>query len=253
MDVEGHRSVQFTLFRRVGYQRLPTTVPAELVQAMRDVIESEITAARRPYRVNDRGEIHRIDALVDRHPIFLEVLRRPEIVEPLQALLGPSIYLLRNRHNHATVNRAGDIGYRLHRDILQWSRPILTAIIYLEEATVDNGCTHVVPGSHFLGFAGMPPDGGGGNWADDHSDYDAVHGQALPVPMPAGGVLVFDSLMFHSVGLNHSGRSRLSASFAFHSVDEMDETDNPKRVVLCGQRVYKGNDRHYGTTTPVGG
>lgn len=252
MELDGRRHAEFALFRQAGYQRLPDVLPAAVVRELRAAVGAEIVAGRRPCRVNAKGQIHRVDALIDRHPIFLDTLRRPEIAGPLQALLGPNIVVLRNRHNHATVNRAGDIAYRLHRDVFHWSRPVLSGIVYLEEATVETGCTHVVPGSHMLGFAGMPPDGGGGNWADDHPDYDLVHAQALPVPMPAGGVLLFDSLMFHSVGPNRSDGSRLSVSFAFHSVDETDVLSD-KRVLLCGEPYYRGNDRHYHTTTPVDG
>jgi ectoine hydroxylase-related dioxygenase (phytanoyl-CoA dioxygenase family) len=63
--------------------------------------------------------------------------------------------------------------------------------------------------------------------------------------MAAGGVLLFDSLLFHSVGTNVTGETRLSAAFAFHSVDELDDSPQPWRVLLCGERIYKGNDRHY--------
>ncbi|MGH9212490.1 MAG: phytanoyl-CoA dioxygenase family protein [Acidimicrobiales bacterium] len=236
---------EYWLFRHNGFLRLQHRVPANHVAAMREVIDREIARASPPLRRNDAGQVHRLDRLLDRSPVFLDVLRLPKVIDPLRSLLGPNLFVLRNRHNHATTNRPGDIPFRLHRDIVQWSRPVVTAIVHLEETRVDNGCTHVVPGSHLAAFAGMAPDGGGGNWADDHPEYQAFGGQALPVPMPAGGVLVFDSLLFHSVGTNTTGGTRMSAAFAFHSTDELDDSAQPQRVLLCGERIYKGNDRHY--------
>jgi len=235
----------YWLFRHNGYLRLRHRVPAGHVAAMREVIDREMERVSAPVRRNAAGQVHRLDRLLDRSPIFLEVLRMPTVVEALRSLLGPNVIVLQNRHNHATTNRRGDIPFRLHRDIVQWSRPVVTAIVYLEDTTIDNGCTHVVPGSHLAAFAGMAPDGGGGNWADDHPEYGAFEVQALPVPMPAGGVLLFDSLLFHSVGTSTTGDTRMSATFAFHSVDELDDSPTPHRVLLCGEHIYKGNDRHH--------
>jgi ectoine hydroxylase-related dioxygenase (phytanoyl-CoA dioxygenase family) len=232
----------YWFFRHSGFLRLRTRVAEADVERMRQVVERDVLSALPPYRRNEAGEIKRLDRLIDRDPVFLEMLRAPEVAHPLQSLLGPNVFVLRNRHNHATMNRRGDIPFRLHRDVLQWSRPILTTIVYLEDATIENGCTHVVPGSHLAAFVEMPPDGGGGNWADDHPEYEALHAQALPVPMPAGGILVFESLLFHSVGVNSTDGSRMSVTFGFHSVDEIDDSIQEKRLLLCGDRIYRGND-----------
>jgi len=89
----------------------------------------------------------------------------------------------------------------------------------------------------------MPPDGGGGNWADDHHEYQFVISQALPVPMPAGGVLFIDSLAFHSVGANSTGSSRVSLAFACQSVDELTRGHGEERVLVAGNRIYRGSDQ----------
>ena len=238
------RGTMYAFFRHNGYLKVQECVPDDQIETMKEVIEQHIRDKVEPFRVNDRGNIKRLDQVIDRDPIFLEVFTSPLISRHLEMLLGPNIEILRNRHNHATVNAKDDIPYRLHRDILQWSRSIVTIIVYLEEATYDNGCTHIVPGSHFLPFAGMPPDGGGGNWMDDHQEYADFMGQALPIPMPKGGILIFDSLVFHSVGVNKTDDTRMSVTMAFRSVDELsDPGDNTKRRLILGERIYKGNDR----------
>ncbi len=236
---------EYWFFRHNGFLRLRHPIAAEALMRVREVVEREIAAGRPPLWLNDEGAIKRIDRLVGRDPVVLEVLRSPPVRGPLSSLLGANVCVVLNRHNHATTNRAGDIAYRLHRDILQWSRPIVTAIVYLDESTVETGCTHVVPGTHLAAFAGMAPDGGGGNWADEHDEYEAFHAQAVPMPMPAGGILLFDSLLFHSVGVNTTAEMRLSMTFAFHSIDELDDAAQPKRLLLFGERVYKGNDLYH--------
>lgn len=210
---------------------------------LRALVDREFSERIAPYRVNEAGAICRIDRVIDRDPLFLDTLRLPAVLDPLRSLLGPNVELLRFRHNHATLNLRDDIPFRLHRDILHWTRGVVTAFIYLEDAGIDNGCTHVVPGSQYLPFAGMPPDGGGGNWADDHDEYRFVMNQALPVPMQAGGVLFLDSLAFHSVGVNSTASSRLSLTFAFQSVDELTRRNGDERVLVAGERIYMGSDR----------
>lgn len=234
---------QIRFFRDSGYLRLNARLTNEQVSGMSIIIKDHIQRKVPPYRVNEAGELRRIDQILDRDPLFLEILRLPEIIEPLEALLGPNIEILKFRHNHATLNLGDDIPFRLHRDIQQWSRPIVSLFIYLEDSSVENGCTHIVPTSQLLPYAGAQSLDGGGNWADEHELYRFVIEQALPIPMPKGGLLLLDSLAFHSVGLNTSCTSRMSVVFAFHSSDVLtkNHTDST-RLLLSGRRCYKGTD-----------
>lgn len=234
---------EIRFFRSAGYVRSRGLLDKDRVSRLRCLVGREFEDKIAPYRVNQTGAICRIDRVIDRDPLFMDTLRLAPVLDPLLSLLGPNVELLRFRHNHATLNLAGDIPFRLHRDILQWTRGIVTVFIYLEDAGIENGCTHVVPGTQYLPFAGMPPDGGGGNWADDHDEYRFVSAQALPVPMRAGGVLFIDSLAFHSVGVNSTGSSRMSLTFAFQSVDELTRVHGDERVLVAGERMYMGSDR----------
>jgi ectoine hydroxylase-related dioxygenase (phytanoyl-CoA dioxygenase family) len=234
---------QIRFFRDTGYLRLPSVLSNDRIATMTRIIQDQFRHLTSPFRVSNSGKISRIEQLFERDSIFLEVLRSPEILQPLQSLLGPNVEVLKFRHNHATLNLTGDIPFRLHRDIQQWSRPVISIFIYLEESTVENGCTHVVPTSHLLPFVGGQSDNGGGNWADEHQFYQFVLNQALPVPMPRGGLLLLDSLTFHTVGFNYTKSSRLSTVFAFHSVDDLDKnSDDSTRILLSGNRIYKGTD-----------
>lgn len=235
---------QIRFFRDAGYLRLGVKLQDSFIDKMTSIIKAHFENKVPPFRVNDKGEIKRLDQLLSRDPIFLEVLRLPEILQPLQSLLRSNIEILKYRHNHATLNFFNDIPFRLHRDIQQWSRPVISVFIFLEDSLYENGCTHIVPTSQFLPFAGNQSDDGGGNWADEHEIYKFVIEQALPIPMPKGGILILDSLAFHSVGLNTTNSSRISTVFAFHSVDDLHDcpSDN-SRILLSGTRFYKGTDK----------
>lgn len=245
----GSENIRF--FRHSGYLKLPEVIPLSTVQAMRAVISSYMEDRVPPYIADETGSVIRLSELYQRDPIFAEVFMSPIVLDPLESLLGPNIELVLNRHNHATINRPGIAARRLHRDVLQWTRDIITVVLYLENSTVENGCTLVIPGSQFLPFVGTPNNGG--TWMDEHSVYQSLIDQALPVPMPAGGLLVLDSLMFHACGPNHSHEDRMAVTMGFHSVDELlDDPEPPHRILMRGERLYRGNDRFIDSNNLLG-
>ncbi len=226
---------QVQLFRNNGFLRLPNRLPPALVEDLKVAIMADIAGEVEPVVRNRDGRAVRISALMDRAPIFREAAAHPSALDPLESLLGPNIEVLINRHNHATLRTSGENKRdALHRDVKQWTRNIFTIIFYLEETTVENGCTRIVPGSHH--FPGVPMSIHNSDWARD------VLGQALPVPMPAGGMLVIDSMVIHGPGENHTDDTRMSMTVGYHSVDELMDIPNPKRLLVRGEGVYNGND-----------
>jgi ectoine hydroxylase-related dioxygenase (phytanoyl-CoA dioxygenase family) len=233
-------------FDATGYFKSPDVVPDALVDRMALVVKAHLDRAVPPFRVNAVGEVCRVDGILDRDSVFLEALRSAAVADPLREILGPTVDVVRNRHNHATRNAAGDIPFRLHRDVQQWSQPLVAVFIYLEESTVQNGCTVVVPSSHRVPYAGWQSGGGGGNWADEHGEYEIFIGQELPIEMPRGGVLFMNCLTFHSVGphrVSAGGRSRYSVVFACRATDELATVESPDVVRLFGQRRYLASSR----------
>jgi ectoine hydroxylase-related dioxygenase (phytanoyl-CoA dioxygenase family) len=170
------------------------------------------------------------------------VIRHSAILEPLRSLLGQHIVFVTNRHNCAILHPSmGTEIPRLHRDILQWSRPLVTVLVYLQDSSEESGCTQIVPGSHLIPFVESTQTGG--TWMDEHEQYSDLLEQALPIPMPSGGVLALDATAFHSAGRNRSSDSRMCVALAYRSVDELDAHSRQQRAVLVsGEFVYRGND-----------
>lgn len=232
---------QIRFFRHSGFLRLRETIPSQNVEQMREIMEAHRSAEVEPLRRDENRNVVRLENLLNRDPVFKSVFTSETILGPLQSLLGPNIELVLNRHNHATFNRAGENAVRLHRDVLQWSRSVITVFVFLDAANEENGCTHVIPGSQFLPYVGTPNNGG--TWMDEHSVYADMLDQRVPVPMREGGILLLDSLVFHTAGDNRTSESRRSVCCAYHSVDELSGTGgDPKKILVCGERLYRGND-----------
>ncbi|MFJ8477350.1 phytanoyl-CoA dioxygenase family protein [Kitasatospora sp. NPDC094011] len=231
-------------FRDLGYLRLSNPgLPGDLLDETAELVRTR--AARLPagqpkgYRLyeSNRELLHRL-------------VTHPALLGPLTSLLGPNVVLMLNRHNQGAVNRPGAQPQRLHRDILQPTRGLLTTVLFFEESTIDAGCTWIIPGSHRARYVGVPQPAGGGTWLDEHPELGDLADQAVPVPVPAGGILLFDATLFHTVGTDTSGGTRTSAIFGFRSADELDAHPDPDRqVIVAGNHLYRGNDR-YGSDRP---
>jgi phytanoyl-CoA hydroxylase len=223
---------QLWLFRIAGFVKLPQGLPPETVGALKEAIQHDIDHAVEPLVRNAEGRIVRLSNVLDRAPIFREVATSPLVIEPLQDLLGPHIELLRNRHNHVTLRLPDPRAEALHRDVPQWSRGIVTVLFFLEESTAEKGCTQLVPGSHLLPWAGNPA---------EEIDRARLGDQVVRAEMPAGGLLAIDSLLWHSVGANRVGGTRLSMTMGYHSVDDLASLEDPQKLLAHGRRPYAGN------------
>ncbi len=231
-------SEQVWFFRHNGFLQLPGRLPPEMVGAVRAAVWRDIRGEIAPVVRDRHGRVVRSSNLWQRGSPFREALTCHEVLGPLAALLGPNIELILNRHNHACLRLVDDGTSYLHRDILQWTRAIVTVIVYLEDTTVENGCTQVVPGTHLLPAHGTP-----NIETVETVVAGGLLGQAVPLPMPAGGLLALDSLLYHGAGTNRTDGSRMSLTAGYHAVDELCDAPNPKRVLVRGQQIYQGNDR----------
>ena len=107
------------------------------------------------------------------------------------ALDGPGWSLLRPALDFLLVCVAvtlavGGVGAVLHPGAMRLPLlampPLVTVLFYLETTTVENGCTWLVPGSHFY-----PGVGGNRLEEDERLRRSGLLDQAVPLPMPAGG------------------------------------------------------------------
>ena len=92
----------------------------------------------------------------------------------------------------------------------------VTCWLALDDATLDNGCLWVIPGSHHQGTLAHRN-------GDDGSPFrvglDQPPEAGVPVPVPRGSVLVFSSLMMHRSGPNTTGHHRRAWIIQFCSAD----------------------------------
>lgn len=125
---------------------------------------------------------------------------RPEFAAIATQLLAPDIDLYWNQS--VFKGPQGEKEFPWHQDdgyTPVTPSPYLTLWLALNDATTDNGCIWVLPGSHKNGLVAHTPSPIG---LVCHASDDLDQG--VPVPIKAGLLAVFWSLTMHKSGVNRS-------------------------------------------------
>jgi ectoine hydroxylase-related dioxygenase (phytanoyl-CoA dioxygenase family) len=154
---------------------------------------------------------HKLSALMRR------TLAHPVVVDALRQLVGPNVKAMQSMLFVKSEGRPGQAWHQDELFIPTRDRSLTAAWIALDDATVENGCLWVLPGSHARGV--LYPD-------RDHHDprfdceveaYDFPYrdDDAVPVEVPAGSVVLFNGYLLHR-SLPNTGRHGLRRALVDH-------------------------------------
>jgi ectoine hydroxylase-related dioxygenase (phytanoyl-CoA dioxygenase family) len=188
--------------------------------------------------------------------LIRDTIAHPRLLPALTSVIGPNV---KSMQTMLFVKSEGKPGQAWHQDehfIPTRDRSLTAAWIALDEATVENGCLWVLPGSHRRGV--IYPD----RYIDDPRfdctaeaygfPYD--DSEAVPVEIPAGAALLFDGYLLHR-SLQNSGRHGYRRALVHHYMsaesllpwkepegDYFGEYDYRDIVLVAGEdpHAYKG-------------
>jgi len=139
-------------------------------------------------------------------------------VDPMRDLLGTDdVMLFTEKLNVKRGLVGGPIV--LHQDYPYWvgvaedAAQVGTAIVFLDDSTIENGCLEVVPGSHRDGETKRKMIEGFGANEMDKNQYDESKLVALEVP--AGSVVYFGSLLVHASAPNRTAGDRRALLYSY--------------------------------------
>ena len=142
----------------------------------------------------------RLDALVDDSRLW----------GPCCALVGAeALSLFSDKLN---MKRPGGAPFPWHQETPYWVygaeqvERIVSVLVYLDDARIDNGCLWVIPGSHRHGV--LPALRDRGVLGALYTDVGQVEGEALAVELPAGSALWFHRDLVHGSQSNRSAENR---------------------------------------------
>lgn len=161
------------------------------------------------------GKVRKTAHFQNESPLFKSLyIDHPKITGVVKSVLGDAIELYQSM---ALVKPAyGGVEKPWHQDNAYFSVENLDQVIgcwiALDDATVENGCMHLLVGGHRLGPL------------RHHHTYDCEivpdrfdPSSAVPIELKAGGLLLFHSNLPHQTPPNHSPDRRRAIQYHFRS------------------------------------
>jgi len=196
-------------YRRDGYVAVPGLLAPDEVEALR----AEAAAIARGERGSvvgaapadgrsDEAIIAEVLAIHFPHKLSAPMraaMSHPRVVEVLTALLGPDVKAMQTM---LFVKGAGKPGQAWHQDehyIATRDRSLCGAWIALDDATIENGCMWMQPGSHARGVLWPTRRHGDARFdsADEAFGYPYEREGGVAVELAAGGVAFFNGYVLH--------------------------------------------------------
>lgn len=234
-------------YREAGYTTVPGFFAANEIGALREQAQRWIAAGElRDVAVSaSKRNLQRIP-LWPHSRLFRALPFHPRVVAAVSALLGDPVVKILDQMFHKP---AGDgMGTNWHTDnaYFRIDEPLRGCAMWIaiDDASVDNGCLHVVPGAFDRDFPHeRDPE------SDHHIRTVIDPAEAVPCELEAGGVAFFSFGTPHATGANPTAKGRSGVGIHFvnyrHASDAMRRRERWERVFLTGSEA-SGGVREYG-------
>ena len=228
-------------FQQNGYAVIPNVVPKENLEAVIDAawwfLEMDRNNPedwyRKPHRTNGMVEMYQHQSLWEnrQHPTvyqaFTEILGTPRLWVSMDRLsMKPPPHPAHPEYTHRTS---------IHWDLDTKKRPITFAVqgvLFLEDTEADQGGFECVPELYrrYEEWVQTQP--------EDRSPYSPdLSGFTIEsVPGKAGDLLIWNRLLAHGSGLNHSTKSRFAQYITMSEAQEENEELRQKRISYWQER-----------------
>jgi 2-aminoethylphosphonate dioxygenase len=221
-------AMQLAAFERDGFVSVAAMFDRAATAELRDWTEELAEAPEAPGRHMVYGEtslldkttrlIQRIENFCPFHRGFNRLLTSGQLIEATGMLFGEPAVLFKDKIN---FKMPGGDGFKPHQDQQAgWSRYaglFITALVSIDDATLENGCLEIVPGQHRRGLIGP-------EWAPLTDEHMAGF-TLTPLPTQAGDVVFFDSYVPHSSLPNLSGHQRRVLYVTYNRISEGDHRE----------------------------
>ena len=181
-------------------------------------------------REQKQDAVRKLMGFVAHEPRTRAIAEHPGLIGVLQRIIGEAPALFQDQ----ALLKPPFIGREKpwHQDNAFFSLPpeatIVGAWIALDEAVPENGCMHVIPGTH---RAGPVVHFQRRDW--QLCDEDVAVAQVVAVPLRPGGCLLFHGLLHHGTPPSQSPRRRRALQFHYKPAS-VDRTSEEERLAVFG-------------------
>lgn len=250
---------QIEQFHRDGVLTVPGAVNAEQLARLRRDFAAWLDESREhdaPYGacIDNRARfdlqpghsaqqpaLRRVQAPTEISDAYLEVMAKSAMTEMVADLIGPNVKLHHTKINSKQPGAATEVKW--HQDFAftpHSNDSVITALLMVDEVTMENGPLEVLPGSHQGPVHSLWHDGVFTGAVDDRLAQD-MQAKATSCTGPAGSVCLMHTRLAHGSAANHSTSPRTLFISVYSAGDAMPLTPNPVPTEHQGLFV-KGTD-----------
>ena len=207
-------------WRRDGYLVVPDLLGGDELARMRQVIAEWVAGAAavsthtdvydlEPTHSRAEPRVRRIKSPHTLHDAFAAVLRKPDVIAVLQALLGQALRLHGSKLNMKSAQFGAPVEWHQDWAFYPHTNDDLLAIgVMLDDMTAENGPLLVVPGTHTGPVWSHHGSNGRFCGAIDPAGIEAEITRAVMLTGRAGSMSFHHVRLLHGSALNTSSRSR---------------------------------------------
>lgn len=182
-------------------------------EIMGEILELE------PELVEGQPVARRIFNPYDQHEAFQALARDSRMMDSITSLIGSNFNLQHSKLNMKPPRVGSAVEW--HQDLAYFPHTnddLVTTLVYLDDATVDNGCLQVLPRHHHHFFEHHGPEGEFLGKISVNLD-DGRFGRPVPLEAPAGSVIFMHCITPHSSLPNTSSRARRTLIYEYRAAD----------------------------------
>jgi len=132
-------------------------------------------------------------------PVMHRYLAHRAMVETLTGIIGPNV---KSMQSMLFIKASGKPGQAWHQDedyIPTRDRSLCGGWIALDDATVNNGCLWIIPGSHKAGVLWPQAQQSDARFdcAEESTGFPYTEADAVPVEVKAGSIVFFNGYLLH--------------------------------------------------------
>jgi ectoine hydroxylase-related dioxygenase (phytanoyl-CoA dioxygenase family) len=222
---------QVQAYRREGFIVIPSVFSADelqrIDQLITDMAKSAIASGDysrvmelEPDSIKTENPVpRRIYNPYEQHEAFRGMASDPRVLDRIESLIGPNIAIHHSKLNMKPAKVGSVVEW--HQDLAYFPHTnddLVTTLIYLDDATEENGCLQVMARHHTHYFDHTLPDGTFAGMITEPIE-DGRFGKPINLPAPAGSVIFMHCITPHSSLPNRSSKPRRTLIYEYRAMD----------------------------------
>jgi len=160
----------------------------------------------------------------DRLPGYYDLMMNPVILDAVEALIGGELFSNPVYNTRPKVPKVAAGAVPWHQDKSYWpganANPVITVWIPLVDATLENGCLHLMPRTHHRRLLPYHNEQYSGTGYLETDEQHVRGARVLPLPLETGSALLFNDRLLHMSTVNDSDHVRWSVDLRYQPTDQ---------------------------------